>query len=129
MAAFVLGSAVLGSVLFVWSSYQSAERALATRDATYHEIQMRFQRDLRLGLHRAEVYDYFRLHDVKFYHDDDYFNPASVAVGTDPLDYWHFPCYAQEVFVVFDFNRLPKQERPSALDNLRDIRVEKRCDK
>jgi hypothetical protein len=63
--AIALAALVLSVVLFTWHSKVEAERAQAIRDASYREALSRFQRDLRLGMHRSEVYDYLRSHSVE----------------------------------------------------------------
>jgi hypothetical protein len=127
IAVLTFAALVLVAFLQLWHSHVKAERAQAIRDAGYGGYLSRFQKDLRLGMHRSEVYDYLRSHSVSFYDDHGYRIDAEVPIGQENADFTHFPCYGYEVFVVFRFNALPRQPTQSAVDNLSSIAIEKQC--
>jgi hypothetical protein len=123
-AAFVI--CVILLLLSFWRSKAETERAQRERDAKYRATLATFERDLRLGMHRSDVYQYLRLHSVPFGEENG--KDAAVAIGKEPAPA-NSLCNSHYVAVVFAFNELPHQQGPSPLDNLRDISVEKSCQK
>jgi hypothetical protein len=112
--------------LFLWHSKNEATRAQAARDQKYRATLGTFQRDLRLGMHRSEVYDYLRFHSVQFGERND--KDALVPIGRDPARSSSI-CEFYYVSVLFEFNELPHQQEPSQWDNLRDISIDRDCQK
>jgi hypothetical protein len=113
----------------LWRSKVKAKRDQTARDASRAQILSTFRQELRLGMHRSEVYDYLRLHSVKFYDGGGYSTDTEVFIGQDSASLTKFPCYAWDIYVVFHFDVLPKQPTQSPLDNLSNISIEKQCEK
>jgi hypothetical protein len=126
IAALVFAAVVLVTVLLYWRSKTRAEDAQARRNASYQQALSGFQRDLRLGMHRSEVYSYLRSHSVE-YGETNGIN-ALVPIGRDPAPASSI-CEFFYVSILFEFNELPHQQEPSPLDNLKDISIYKDCQK
>lgn len=123
-AAFVI--CVLLLLISFWRWKADAYRTQRERDEKYHARLAAFERDVRLGMHRSEVYEYLRLHSLPFGEEDG--KDAAVAIGKEPAS-GNSLCNSYYVSVLFEFNELPHQQGPSPLDNLRSISIEKRCQK
>jgi hypothetical protein len=99
--ATLLGVAlVLLAAFLLWRSRVKSDRAQAARDASYAQTLSRLQRDLKLGMHRSEVYDYLKRHSVRFGEANG--KDALVAVGIDPAP-TNSICESFYVSVLFEF--------------------------
>jgi hypothetical protein len=114
--AIALAALVLSVVLFTWHSKVEAERAQAIRDASYREALSRFQRDL------------FTITFDPIQWSERNGIDALVPVGRDPAPV-DSVCEYFYVSISFRFNKLPHQRESSPLDNLREISIDKDCQK
>src|SRR5580693_981610 len=126
IAALVVVALVLLAELLLWRSKVRADRAQAARDASHAQILSMFQRDLHLGMHRSEVYDYLRGHSLRFGEANG--RDALVAIGRDPAP-TNSICEFFYVSVLFEFNELLHQRGPLPLDNLKAISLYRDCQK
>jgi hypothetical protein len=126
MATLLVVALVFLAAFLLWRSRVKADRAQAAGDVSYAETLSMFQRDLQLGMHRSEVYDYLRRHSVRFGEANG--KNALVAVGRDPAP-TNSICEFFYVSVLFEFNELPHQPGPLPLDNLKAISLYRDCQK
>src|SRR6266446_3338876 len=92
-----------------------SQRAEESREAAYRAVVADFEGSFRLGMPRAEVEKFLISRKVNY-------SPRSediyTRVGLDP----HFLCDAT-VYVVLEFNHLPRQVEPAPLDTFKNISI------
>lgn len=117
-----LVAAVMVVLLSLWllRSRNQSRRTQAVRDAVYQEQLDRFQHDLRLGMHRAEVKSYLDSKEISYSRIN---SNLDVRIGQDPADQWY--CDRWYVYVEFRFSHLSGQTKPLPLDNLDGISIRK----
>jgi hypothetical protein len=118
---------VAGLLLSGWLVYARYEARLAEyraaqakHDAAYQEQLDRFQHDVRLGMHRAEVKSYLDSKKVSYIQMN---SRLAVKIGEDPADVWY--CDRWYVYVEFRFSHLKGQTEPLPLDNLDSISIQR----
>jgi hypothetical protein len=118
---------VAGLLLSGWLVYARYEArvaqfraAQAKRDAAYQGQLDRFQHDVRLGMHRAEVKSYLDSKKVSYVQMN---SNLAVNIGEDPANEWF--CDRWDVYVEFRFSHLPGQTEPLPLDNLDGISIQR----
>jgi hypothetical protein len=117
-----LAAAVMIVLLPFWLVHlrNQSRRARAQRDAAYEERLDRFQHDLGLRMHRAEVKSYLDSNKISFSQINSNFD---VKIGQDPAGEWY--CDHWYVYVEFRFSYLAGQTQPSPFDNLDGISIRK----
>jgi hypothetical protein len=118
---------VLLAVFISW--YVRSGIVQSRRDATYRQALTRFQRDLRLGMTRADVETYLKSRQVVYSRSYEGGSGAwsfIKKIGEEPSA--SIVCASWSVFITFDFlssenKRLGADPLPT--DTLKRIRIEK----
>jgi hypothetical protein len=102
---FVVVVILLGGAWLAWNTYSTGVKAKQQRerDASYAALLIPYQRDLRVGMTRADVKTYLEAHQVEYKEqccgDDSSRGVWSyvVKIGEEPADEWY--CDKWFVFV------------------------------
>src|SRR5215470_7946194 len=113
----IVGSLAVLTCAAAW--HVGASRAEADREAWYRARLTDFQESIQLGLPRERVKQVLAARKISYLEEGS--GEILVKVGIDPHPLCDFT-----VYVMFDFDRLPHQAKPSALDNLRSISLYRR---
>jgi hypothetical protein len=115
-------AAVIGVLFSFWllRTHNRSRRAQHERDAVYEEQLNRFQRNVRLGMHRTEVKSYLESAKVPYVQMN---SDLAVKIGEYAADEWY--CDSWYVYIEFRFSHLGGQTQPQLLDSLDSVSIEK----